>query len=370
MSGVHRTSSSPLVFTYLKKRAPCELTNDGPRRHRQLPGRQRAQAGSRAAEPPSEAREPLTPTSTLRTLDVDDVAAPVRAREGGTAGTPRWRRSIDHIHDVLSAILRTAMKWGHLRENPARGVDLPKLRCVRPKWALTTSHAAMLLGGLASLPRTMFGLALLAGLRRGELFALRWRDIDEQSRLLTVREAVYDGVFATPKTEAGARQIPLSDTAATLMAQWKAYVGKGEPDTLVLSTKAGTPILPNNVLRRFIFPACTRLGLPRTTWLTFRRTYSSWSHDRGVPANVVAQLMGHANVDTTLNVYTQVLDGSLREAVQKVGSELFTIVHKRAAAPLEGKGQRSKVKRQRRGSSRNSLRGNGHLCPLTFDCPS
>ena len=38
--------------------------------------------------------------------------------------------------------------------------------------------------------------------------------------------------------------------------------------------------------------------------------------------------MGHANVDTTLNVYTQVLDGSLREAVQKVGSELFTIVHK------------------------------------------
>jgi len=43
---------------------------------------------------------------------------------------------------------------------------------------------------------------------------------------------------------------------------------------------------------------------------------------------VVAQLMGHANVDTTLNVYTQVLDGSLRDAVDKVGGELFTIVHK------------------------------------------
>jgi hypothetical protein len=59
---------------------------------------------------------------------------------------------------------------------------------------------------------------------------------------------------------------------------------------------------------------------------------------------VVAQLMGHANVDTTLNAYTQVLDGSPREAVQKVGSGLFTIVHKRAAAPLEGKGQGSNVK--------------------------
>lgn len=50
--------------------------------------------------------------------------------------------------------------------------------------------------------------------------------------------------------------------------------------------------------------------------------------DRGVPGKVVAQLMGHANVDTTLNVYTQVLDGSVRDAVEQVGGGLFTIVHK------------------------------------------
>jgi integrase len=237
-------------------------------------------------------------------------------------------RSIDHVHDVLSAVLRTAVKWGHLQENPARGVDLPTLRCVRPKWALTTSQAASLLGALPVLPRTMVGLAILSGLRRGELFALRWRDIDEQARLLTVREAVYDGTFSTPKTEAGSRQIPLSGMALELVGERKSYAENRDADDLVFSTRMGTPLSPNNVLRRFIFPACKRLGLPRTTWLTFRRTYSSWSHDRGVPGKVVAQLMGHANVDTTLNVYTQVLDGSVRDAVQKVGGELFTIVHK------------------------------------------
>jgi integrase len=96
----------------------------------------------------------------------------------------------------------------------------------------------------------------------------------------------------------------------------------------MFSTSAGTAIEPNNVVRRFIFPACKRLGLPLSTWLTFRRTYASWSHDRGVPGKVIAQLMGHANVDTTLNVYTQVLDGSLREAVDKVGNQLIAIVHK------------------------------------------
>ena len=86
----------------------------------------------------------------------------------------------------------------------------------------------------------------------------------------------------------------------------------------MFSTRKGTPLEPNHVLRRQIFPACDALGLRRATWLTFRRTYSSWSHEQGVPAKVVAQLMGHANVDTTLKVYTQVLDGSLREAVEKI----------------------------------------------------
>ena len=46
-----------------------------------------------------------------------------------------------------------------------------------------------------------------------------------------------------------------------------------------------------------------------------------------VPGKVVAQLMGHASVDTTLNVYTQMLDGSARDAVEKIGGELITIVH-------------------------------------------
>jgi integrase len=237
-------------------------------------------------------------------------------------------KSIDHIHDVLSAVLRTAVKWGHLQENPATGVELPKLKTVRPKWVLTTHQAAALLEALPQLARVMVGLAVLSGLRRGELFALRWQDIDEQARVLTVREAVYDGAFGTPKTEAGLRQIPLSDSALRFIAGWKLCAKRTEPNALVFSTRRGKPISPNNVLRRSIFPACEALELPHATWLTFRRTYSSWSHDKGVPGKVVAQLMGHANVDTTLNVYTQVLDGSLRAAVETVGTELFTIVHK------------------------------------------
>jgi integrase len=204
----------------------------------------------------------------------------------------------------------------------------PTLKCVRPKWALTRAQAAALVAALPSLARTLVGLAILSGLRRGELFALRWKDVNEDARLLTVREAVYDGTFSTPKTQAGSRQIPLSDAALRLIMDRKAQAKNLAPDALMFATRLGKPISPNNVLRRAIFPACKRLEIPRATWLTFRRTYSSWSHDRGVPGKVVAQLMGHANVDTTLNVYTQVLDGSVRAAVEKIGDELFTIVHR------------------------------------------
>jgi integrase len=174
----------------------------------------------------------------------------------------------------------------------------------------------------------MVGLALMSGLRRGELFALHWRDFDEERQCLTVREAVYDGKFSTPKTTAGVRQIPLSEAAVQLTVEWRARVKHTEPESLMFATWSGKPISPNNVVRRWIVPACAALGLKRVTWLTLRRTYSSWAHEKGVPGKVIAQLMGHAKVDTTLNVYTQVIDGSLRRAADSVGSELFTIVHK------------------------------------------
>ena len=62
------------------------------------------------------------------------------------------------------------------------------------------------------------------------------------------------------------------------------------------------------------------------TGLTFRRTYSTWAHDKGVPAKVVAQIMGHTKVDTTMNVYMPVLDGAARLAADRIGSELIRVV--------------------------------------------
>ena len=195
----------------------------------------------------------------------------------------------------------------------------------RQKWALTPAQAAALIDALPVMPQAMVGLAILSGLRRGEVFALRWRDIDLVEQRLTVRESVYDGHFGTPKTEAGIRQVPLSSPALKLMSDWKERTERTGSDALVFGTAMGTPLAPNNVLRRHVYPACKRLGLPRASWLTFRRTFSTWSHQQGVSGKVTAQLMRQANVDTTINVYKQVLDGSVRDAVERVGRQMNAI---------------------------------------------
>ena len=96
-------------------------------------------------------------------------------------------------------------------------------------------------------------------------------------------------------------------------------------------TWSGKSISPNNVVRRWIALACDTLGIQRVISLTLRRTYSSWAHEKGVPAKVIAQLMGHAKIDMTLNVYTQVIDGSLRRAADTVVAGLEPSVSSRSA---------------------------------------
>lgn len=118
-----------------------------------------------------------------------------------------------------------------------------------------------------------------------------------------------------------------------MLAEWRRHAKDTSDEALIFATRTGKPISPGNILKRWVFPACKSLGLPHTTWLTLRRTYASWSHDKGVPGKVMAELMGHAKVDTTLNVYTQSLANAHRAAVAKVGEELFSIVEPVADQP-------------------------------------
>ena len=85
---------------------------------------------------------------------------------------------------------------------------------------------------------------MLTGLRRGELFALRWKAMNLANGHLTVQEAVYEGVFGTPKTDAGIRRVPLSEAPVALLDEWRHHAKRTEPDALVFSTWSGKAISP------------------------------------------------------------------------------------------------------------------------------
>ena len=228
--------------------------------------------------------------------------------------------SIDHFHEVLSSVLRSAVRWRRLESNPAEGVVLPRITTVRPKWVLSPKEAGDLIGRLNPKPRAMVALAIISGMRRGELLGLRWKSIDEEGAVVRIEEACYLGHFDTPKTSAGRRCLPIPKPVLALIQDWKQRSQRTRPDDLVFGTRNGLPDNPNNILRRHIYPACDALKLARATWLTFRRTFSSWCHARAVPDKVTAELMGHANVCTTLNVYTQVVADSKKSAIEKLCS--------------------------------------------------
>ncbi len=86
--------------------------------------------------------------------------------------------SVHHVHNVLSAVLGKAVEWDYLQANPAHGVNLPQLIAVRSKWVLNPEQAKQLLDALPIMAQTMVGLAILTGMRRGELLALRWKNVD------------------------------------------------------------------------------------------------------------------------------------------------------------------------------------------------
>jgi hypothetical protein len=117
--------------------------------------------------------------------------------------------SIDHFHEVMNAVMRTAVTWYRLEANPARGVQIGRIKPVRKKWALTPAQANALLDQLPLKARAMVALDITTGLRRGELEAVRWEDLDESEGTIRVQAHHYRCFIDDPKTEAGFRTAPV-----------------------------------------------------------------------------------------------------------------------------------------------------------------
>jgi len=225
---------------------------------------------------------------------------------------------------LLSGILETAVEYGYLTVNPARGVKFPQ-KTLREKPAMLAGDSlAKLLKHLDEPYRTMVSLIAATGLRIGELLGLRWRALDLDIGTLAVRESVFEGQFQSPKTQKAVRTIPLGRHAIATLTAHRQRVSRRASEDLVFGNRKGDPLRESKLLTNVLQPAAEAAGVGRVTWHQFRHIHSSLLNDLKIPVKIAQEQLGHASISTTLNIYTHVVDASHRSAVELVEERLFT----------------------------------------------
>lgn len=224
---------------------------------------------------------------------------------------------------LLSGILESAVEYGHLQANPARGVKFPQKGRKEKPAIIAGEDFVRLLTQLNEPYRTMVRLIAATGLRIGELLALRWSSLELEAGSLAVRESVFEGTFQLPKTLMAARTIPLGRHALAALKAHRERATRTAPDDLVFGNGGGKPLRESKLLRNVLQPAGERAGLGRVKWHQFRHIHSSLLNDMKVPVKIAQEQLGHASVSTTLGIYTHVIDASHRKAVEALEERLF-----------------------------------------------
>jgi integrase len=267
--------------------------------------------------------------SDITRADLQDVAEGMLA-EGRDPSTIR------NALMPLRAIFRRALSRGELAVNPTSGLELPAVRGRRDRIA-SPQEAADLLAALPAEDRALWATAMYAGLRRGELMALRVPDIDLAAGVIRVEQA-WDPQAGRiePKSHAGRRTVPLAGVLRDYLDQHLLRLPWS--DGLTFGRTAGTPFTDTTVHRRarrawkgalpcmcggqpgaaapcsvgsgeHAFNDMRPIGLHEA-----RHTFASLMIAAGVNAKALSTYMGHANISITLDRYGHLMPGSEDEA--------------------------------------------------------
>jgi integrase len=262
-----------------------------------------------AARAEAEAREP-------RYIAPDDV--PRRAvRIGNAPGT------ISNALTPFREMLGHAVEWGYLSANPAAGVKRPRVPR-QEMHVLGVDEVGRMLEAADDEWRTLLLCAVTTGLRQGELLALRWGDVDWNSGRLWVRRSVdRRGRFKETKTAGSVRAVAITPTLAAALRRHQLASPFSAENELVFPSKTGGPLDGGNVRRRAFARALRRAGLPQIRFHDLRHSYASLLIAQGEHPKLIAEQLGHASVQITLDRYGHLMDQSYGDASERLEALLF-----------------------------------------------
>ncbi len=246
-------------------------------------------------------------------------------------------RSVRYCHVTLHKALKTAATLGLIARNPADAVEPPRLQR-HEIHTMNEDDIHRFLDAARSTPHyTLFFLALFTGMRRSELLALRWSDIDMIMCQLSVTRTIHhlrDGttIFRPPKTEKGRRLVSLSPATMIVLREHREAqdrlnqslgITPSEED-LLFSQYDGKPLLPDSITHAWMKLA-RRTGLNGVRLHDARHSHASLMLKQGVHPKIVQERLGHASIQITLDTYSHVAPG-LQEAAAKRFDDI--VIHK------------------------------------------
>lgn len=248
-----------------------------------------------------------------------------RLSEVKTVAVEEWLESLElapatktKLRNIMSAVYSHGIRHEWISFNP-----ISKVRCsakrLREPDVLTPGEFQALLRELPLRERAMVMIAGSTGLRRSELFALRWSDVSFFTMEIAVTRSCVRNHFGDTKTEASRKPVPLHESVCDVLAEWRgASLYKGDDDFLFPSIRMnGTqPLMPDMVLKKAIRPALTRAAITGKIigWHSFRHSLATNLRSLGVDVKVAQELLRHANSRTTMDLYTQAVSADKRSA--------------------------------------------------------
>lgn len=254
-----------------------------------------------------------------------------RARgEGGLSP-----RTVRYLHTVLREALQQAMKWGLVIRNVCDLTEPPRMvRAQMKTWTAEEVRTFLATANDDAYP-ALWVLALTTGMRRGELLAVRWGDVDLAKAALHVRRTLNavggERYFDAPKTAAGRRVVALSPSCVAALrahrkAQNVARLAAGpawRDEDLVFTTGMGGPLWPDDISHRFA-TLIEAAGVPRIRLHDARHTHATLLMERGVHLKVVSERLGHTGIQITADVYSHVSPAMQEHAAAEIDAALFT----------------------------------------------
>lgn len=225
------------------------------------------------------------------------------------------------IRNIMSAVYSHGIRHEWITFNP-----ISKVRCsakrLREPDVLAPSEFKALLKELPLRERTAVMLAAATGLRRSEMFALRWSDVNFLTKEVSVTRSCVRNRFGNTKTPASRKPVPLHESVCDALTEWrKASDYSGDDDFLFPSIRMnGTqPVFPDMVLQKIVRPALERAGIKGKVigWHSFRHSLATNLRCLGVDVKVAQELLRHANSRTTMDLYTQAVSADKRDASRK-----------------------------------------------------